>query len=115
MVRVMPKTFTEKGLYILAIILRSEEATQTTLGIIEAFSKMREFSSNMSVLPTCDDPEIQNQLFVKSTEWLAEVTGNDMKVRDTETTIELNLAIIKVKHTIKREQNNVREPDETNR
>jgi len=39
-----PKVFTEKGLYMLATILKSKVATQTTIHIIETFSKLREFS-----------------------------------------------------------------------
>ena len=39
---VMPKAFTEKGLYMLATILRSPQATLTSLVIIETFAKMRE-------------------------------------------------------------------------
>lgn len=34
-VRYAPKAFTEKGLYMLATILKSPVATQTTIGIIE--------------------------------------------------------------------------------
>ncbi len=44
--RSLPKCFTEKGLYMLATILKSKIATQTTIQIIETFTKMREFSSN---------------------------------------------------------------------
>ena len=36
-----PKAFTEKGLYMLATILKSKQATQTTLLIIETFAKLR--------------------------------------------------------------------------
>ena len=38
----LPKAFTEKGLYMLATILKSEKATDTTIAIVEAFAKMRE-------------------------------------------------------------------------
>ena len=40
--RVVPNAFTEKGLYMLATILRSKQAVEATFGIIEAFSKIRE-------------------------------------------------------------------------
>ena len=43
-IRVLPKAFTEKGLYMLATILKSKQATKATLQIIETFSKVREFS-----------------------------------------------------------------------
>ncbi len=35
----MPKAFTEKGLYMIATILKSPKATQTTIAIIETFAK----------------------------------------------------------------------------
>jgi len=37
----LPTAFTEKGLYMLATILKSALATQTTIAIIETFSKKR--------------------------------------------------------------------------
>lgn len=43
---VNPKAFTEKGLYMLATILKSTVATQATLTIIETFIKLRELSIN---------------------------------------------------------------------
>ena len=36
----LPKVFTEKGLYMLATILKSKIATQTTIAIIETFAKI---------------------------------------------------------------------------
>jgi hypothetical protein len=46
-----PSSFTEKGLYMLATILKSPVATQTTIAIIEAFSNLRELSRTISYLP----------------------------------------------------------------
>lgn len=36
-----PKAFTEKGLYMLATVLKSPRATATTLAIIESFAHLR--------------------------------------------------------------------------
>jgi hypothetical protein len=47
----LPKAFTEKGLYMLATILKSKQATETTIDIIETFAKMRELSRTTAVLP----------------------------------------------------------------
>ena len=41
---VNPKAFPEKGLYMLATILKSPQAVQATLAIIETFAKIREIS-----------------------------------------------------------------------
>jgi phage regulator Rha-like protein len=40
----LPKAFTKKGCYMLANILKSQKATDTTIAIIEAFEKMQEMS-----------------------------------------------------------------------
>jgi hypothetical protein len=38
----------------------------------------------------------------KSGDIIADILGEDMKTTDTETSIELNFALLKLKHTIKR-------------
>jgi phage regulator Rha-like protein len=57
-----PKAFTEKGLYMLATILKSERATQTTIAIVEAFSKIRELSRVIYQLPDTQEKSRQNAL-----------------------------------------------------
>ena len=52
--RYTPKVFTERGLYMLATILKSEQAVQTTLAIIETFAKIRNLSRNMQALSTSE-------------------------------------------------------------
>jgi hypothetical protein len=46
----LPKVFTEKGLYMLATIIKSEIATETTLNIIETFAKVKELSRNKNTI-----------------------------------------------------------------
>jgi phage regulator Rha-like protein len=41
------KGFTEKGLYMLATILKSPKAVETTLAIIDTFTKVRELSQTV--------------------------------------------------------------------
>jgi prophage antirepressor-like protein len=41
---VQPSAFSEKGLYMLATILKSPKATKTTIAIVETFSKIRKLS-----------------------------------------------------------------------
>jgi hypothetical protein len=43
-----PKAFTEKGLYMLAAILKSPKAAQTTIEIVETFAKIRELTRTVS-------------------------------------------------------------------
>jgi len=44
------KAFTEKGLYMLATILKSEIATQTSISIIETFARVRNIKSTVKEL-----------------------------------------------------------------
>ena len=100
--RVLPKAFTEKGLYMLATILKSQKATQTTIAIIETFTKIRDLSRTVSEMAEIKDEKEQKSLMQKSGEIISDILGEDMTTTDTETTVELNFAVLKFKHTIKR-------------
>jgi len=103
MTRVAPKAFTKKGCYMLATILKSPKATKTTIDIIEAFEKMQEVS--MSIIELMKDHNnVQKQQTVaqKGEELFGEIIGNALNTVDTETSFELNLAALKIKHTVKR-------------
>ena len=98
----IPKAFTEKGLYMLATILKSQKATATTLAIVETFTKIRELSRTVAELSESPEEFKQKSLMQRSGEIIADLLGEDQKVTDTETTIELNFAVLKFKHTVKR-------------
>ena len=97
-----PKAFTEKGLYMLATILKSEKATQTTLLIVETFAQLRELSRVLT--QTVAEPTEANQktLAEKSGALISNILGDNLHTTGTETSIEINLALLKVKHTVKR-------------
>ena len=99
---VNPKAFAEKGLYMLATILKSPQATQATISIVETFSKIRELSRNIKELSMVQDKADQKSLMQKSGELIAEIFDDDLQTSDTETSIELNFAVLKFKHTIKK-------------
>jgi hypothetical protein len=100
-----PQAFTEKGLYMLATILKSPKATQTTIAIVETFAKIRELSKTISRLPDIEEESQQKILMEKSSEILAEVIDdNILEISGDEISLEVNLAIMKIKHTIKREK-----------
>ena len=103
--RFLPKAFTEKGLYMLATILKSPQATETTIAIVEAFTKIRELSrAVVELVEAPDDEQKQQSIMQKSGEILSDIIKKDLKTKSTETSFELNLlAMVKVKHTIKRE------------
>ena len=99
----IPKAFTEKGLYMLATILKSPHATQTTLAIIETFTRFRELTKTIAeISETTNDKGKQKSLMQKSSEILSDLLGDELHTTDTETTLEINFAVMKLKHTIKR-------------
>lgn len=101
---VNPKAFAEKGLYMLATILKSPEATQATISIIETFSRLRELSRNVKELSAIQDKAQQKTMMQRSGELIAEIFDDDLQTSDAETSIELNFAVLKFKHTIKKEE-----------
>jgi len=103
-VKYLPKVFTEKGLYMLATILKSKKATETTINIVEAFAKFRELSRAVSQLSKTEDEPTQKALMQKSGEIIADLLGNDLEVTDTETTWEINFALMKFRHTVKQKK-----------
>jgi len=100
--RTTPSVFTEKGLYMLATILKSKQATEATFTIIETFSKIRELSRTVNELSTIENKQDQKSLMQRSGELIAEVLDDDLQTSEAETTIELNFAVLKFKHTIKK-------------
>lgn len=101
-VKYLPKAFTEKGLYMLATILRSEAAVQTSIAIIETFAKVRELTNTINELSENPPKEQQQSLMQKSGEIISELIDNNLKTSESETTVELNFAVLKLKHTIKK-------------
>ncbi|MEI6696969.1 MAG: ORF6N domain-containing protein [Bacteroidota bacterium] len=96
-----PKGFTEKGLYMLATILKSPQATQTTLAIIEPFAKIKGLSQTIKEVADTKDEKQKHSLLEKSGKIIAELLDDDFTANEAETTIELNFAVLKFKHTIK--------------
>jgi len=97
-----PNAFTEKGLYMLATILKSRKATQTTIAIIETFAKIRELSRTIKAISVVQEEKEKDSLMKRSGEIIAEVLEDDLEISEKETTIEINFAVLKFKHTIKK-------------
>ncbi len=59
-----PKAFTEKGLYMLATILKSPKAVETTLAIVEAYAKLKEVSRVIVEIPQQEEDKTVQQTFL---------------------------------------------------
>lgn len=100
----LPKAFTERGLYMLATILKGSKATKTTLTIIDTFARIKHLSRNIKELSEMHDDKGKKNLIQKSGEIIAEILEDDLSLSETETTFELNFALLKFKHTIKKKK-----------
>ena len=97
----LPYAFTEKGLYMLATVLKSARATQATLAIIETYAKVRSMVRDMEALQTekAGSPE-QAKMLTRAGHKLAELIGDNLSTVSRKTTIELNLALLKISHEV---------------
>ncbi|OUP30376.1 ORF6N domain-containing protein [Bacteroides sp. An19] len=100
--RVLPKAFTEKGLYMLATILKSPQATQATLAIIETFASVRQLKRELHALHGETDGKSQQSKMQHIGEMLSSIVMPDLETSETESSLELNFLIGKIKHTVKR-------------
>lgn len=75
-----PTAFTERGLYMLATILKSKQAVQTTIAIIDTFAMVRQMASTMESLQSeTDDENRQKKLLRKSGEIMADIIGQSVR------------------------------------
>ena len=99
-----PKAFTEKGLYMLATILKSDKAVETTIAIVEAYAKLKELSRVMTEIPQQEENSLEQKTLLRRGGQLVEDLLTDvLPVQSSETSLELNLAMFKFKHSVKRE------------
>ena len=102
--RQLPKAFTEKGLYMLATILKSPRAVQTTIAIVEAYAKLKELSRVIVEIPKQqENKEMQKKLAHRSGQLVEELMSDVLPKQSSETTIEMNLAMFKIRHSVRRE------------
>ena len=101
--RALPKVFTERGLYMLATILKGEQAVRTTLAIIETYAQVRAMVRDMEALQTLKDGSVEQATkLTQAGHKLASLIGDNLSTDSTKTTIELNLAVLKITHEVTR-------------
>ncbi len=96
------KVFTERGLYMLATILKSEQARDMTFAIIETFVKVRELKHELLDLHKETDKSKQQSKMQHFGEVLTDIVMPDLQTSETESSLEINFLIGKIKHTVKR-------------
>lgn len=75
-----PWVFTEKGLYMVATILKSKNAINATFTIIETFAKIKELSRNINEIMKTEDENKQKQLALASNKILEDIIEIDSDI-----------------------------------
>ena len=89
----------------LATILKSERAVNTTIAIVDTFVQARELARTMEALQMVQDGgEQQKNLLHRTGTLLSDIVGQNLSTNSTETEIELNFAIVKIKHKVIRKE-----------
>lgn len=87
----------------LATILKGNMAVRTTLSIIEAYAQLRSMVRDMEALQTLKDGSAeQARSLTQAGHKLAALIGDNLSTESTKTTIELNLAVLKITHEVTR-------------
>lgn len=100
--RVLPKAFTEKGLYMLATILKSKQAENTTFAIIETFATVRQLKRELRNLHEETNKQHQQSKIQYFGDLLSSIVMPDLETSETESSLGINFLIGKIKHTVKR-------------
>jgi phage regulator Rha-like protein len=96
------KAFTRKGLYMLATCLKSDKAADATIAIVETFDKVQTLKHELLELHKETDKEKQKTKMQNFGEVLTDIVMPDLQAQETESSLEINFLIGKIKHTVKR-------------
>ena len=82
--------------------MKSKKAEDATIAIIETFTKVRSLKRELIELHKEKDKEIQASKMQHFGEVLTDIVMPDMQTQETESSLEINFIIGKIKHTVKR-------------
>ena len=89
----------------LATILKSPIATQTSIAIIESYARVKELNRNIQAIHNEPDNKKQKGIIQKNGELLSDLICDEADAVESESSVELNLMAIKFKHTVKKTKN----------
>ena len=95
-----PKAFTERGLYMLATILKSPQAIKTTIAIIDTFAQLKELTQAVYQLAETKSEEEKIKIYENSTEIMANLLDNELMVSQYETNLKLKLPFLEISRKI---------------
>ncbi len=85
----LPTAFTERGLYMLATILKSPQAVGTTIAIIETFAQIKELTQAVYQFAKAETHKQRVKIFGNSTSIAANLLYNELTVSQHEMSFKL--------------------------
>lgn len=98
----LPIAFTERGLYMLATILRSPQAIGTTIAIIDTFAQIKELTQAVYQFAKAKTDEEKVKIFENSTEIMTDLLDNELMVSRHETNFKIKLPFLEISRKITR-------------
>ena len=98
----LPKAFTEKGLYMLATILKSPRAVGTTIAIIEIFAQIKELTQVVYQFAQAKTHDQKVKIFENGTTIVADLLGNNLTVSQDETSFKIKLPFFEISRKVTR-------------
>ena len=96
----LPTAFTERGLYMLATILKSPQAVATTIAIINTFAQIKELTRTVYQFAKAKKDEDKVKIFENSTSIVADLLDNELIISQLETSLKIKLPFFEISRTI---------------
>jgi hypothetical protein len=105
-----PTVITEKGLYMIATILKSPDAAEATIAIIETFAKLRELARNIERLNDETIPEKESKTLTEKTgKMFKEIFNDPLPVKMRKVLVSVNFGVFKISVETVRAKENLKE------
>jgi len=98
----LPTAFTERGLYMLATILKSPQAIGTTIAIIDTFAQIKELTRTVYQFSKAKTDGEKVKIFENSTQIVADLLDNELMVSQHETSFKIKLPFLEISRKITR-------------
>jgi hypothetical protein len=96
----LPTAFTERGLYMLATILKSPQAVDTTIAIIDAFAKIKELTTALYQYAKATKDAEKIKIFEDSAEIISDLLDNKLTISQDETSFKIKLPFLEITRKI---------------
>ena len=101
----LPKAFTESGLYMLATILKSYTAVNTTIAIIDTFRKFKDLTGTVYEIAKAKDDSRKVEIFERSTDIITDLLDNSLIVSQQETSFKFKLPFFEITRKVTKVNN----------